>query len=143
MGQPSLPLLNKVGYSMHWSSNWSNFVGYRKFLYFDFFVKRFFFFFFSDNVADLFIKKFYLMKDINILSKLVRYNKGKPIPIYVTTTWFLYYQNWVILTLFIYIPSIFLEKEEEVCFYKATYTISSLNFFKKKDVEKTLNKYAI
>ena len=71
MGQPSLPLLNKVGYSMHWNSNWSNLVSYKKFLYFDFFVKKFFFFFFDDKVITLFVKKFYLPKKVIITSELL------------------------------------------------------------------------
>ena len=142
MGQPSLPLLNKVGYSMHWNSNWSNLVSYKKFLYFDFFVKKFFFFFFDDKVITLFVKKFYLPKKVIITSELLLPKKKISLPLYVTSVWFLYYQNWVVLTLYVYLPRVFLIKKEDSILYKTTYNVSFINFFKKNQKKKIVNKYS-
>jgi len=123
---------------MHWNSNWSNLVSYKKFLYFDFFIKRFFFFFFDDKIIVLFVKKFYFSANTNTVSELLLPKKKNSLPLYVTSAWFLYYQNWVVLTLYVYVPRVFLTKKEDIVLYKTTYNLSLINFFKKKQKKKSL-----
>lgn len=150
MGQPSLPLLNKVGYSTYWNSSWYNSTCYKKLLSFDLFFKNFFFFFFSEKLILIFIKRSFSAIKILELTDLLDEDEEeeKPIPTYISSTWFLHFQGWVILSMYLYIPSIFLKKieleddEVEVDF-EETLLISNIEFFKKKRSYKLRHKYSI
>jgi len=143
LGQPSLPLLNKAGYTMHWSTNWSNVISYKKFLYFDTFFKKFFFLFFSDKFIFVFIKRFYLFNKAVNLSDLAERKEEKTTPKYVTSAWFLHFQGWVVLSLYIYIPSVFLQQKEIPASFKNVPNVSLFNFFDRKQKACNLYKYKI
>lgn len=139
MGQPSLPLLNKSGYTMHWSTSWANIISYKKFLYFDIFFKKFFFLFFSDKLIFFYIKQFYIFDKTLSLEDLAKKKEEKSLPKYVTSVWFLHFQGWVILSLFIYVPSVFTKTNKILAIFQDITRVSLFTFFNRK--QKKLNQY--
>lgn len=116
MGQSSIPMLNKVGYSMFWNSMWDNRVLYTKFIKEDLYFNDFFKLIFNDNLSiNLFnLKKLkknkYIKKNLiqfidntnNI--KLMKYlNSNNKINYTQSKLWILKYQKWIIFYQFIYL----------------------------------------
>lgn len=127
MGQSSLPVLNKVGVSMRWEASFDNLINFKKNVLSDIFLKKFFDFVFEDKFIFIFyrffffkIQKFKSLKDI--LKK-----KKKRVPVYCSKVWFLKYQNWIIVSIYVYIPKVFLKKSLK---FKKININKNFSFFK-------------
>lgn len=117
MGQISIPMLNKVGYSMYWNSMWDNKVDFSRSLKEDIYLNKFVPLIFSDLISAKILKysKSSIKKiDIdyyNIPTKnktkheiylhLLRSNK---LNLYSSKIWILKYQKWLIIFFFVYLP---------------------------------------
>lgn len=119
MGQTNLPLLNRVGYFLFWDSVWEDFFNYARSLREDFFIKnliniilidriifsKFFFSFkfykFLNNYSSSFFlnfESFYMLR--NSFKKLA----VRSIPVYFSKIWFIKFQNWCFVSMYIYKP---------------------------------------
>ena len=108
MGQPSLPILNKVGHSMYWNSCWDDQINFKTFFLLEVFLKKFFLFFFEDKIISIFFKKFF--SKTTYLIKLNQFSdeqRTTRVPVYTTSMWLLKFQNWCIISLYLYIPKVF------------------------------------
>ncbi len=146
MGQSSLPILNKVGASMRWDSSFDNLLNFKKILLSDIFLKKFFDFVFEDKFIFIFYKLFFsqdskFKKIGDILKK-----KKKRIPIYSSKLWFLKYQNWTVVSFYLYIPKVFLKKSLKIKKFKINNNFSFSKFIlnNNQDLENLfLHKYLI
>jgi hypothetical protein len=77
------------------------------------------------------------------LSDLAERKEEKTTPKYVTSAWFLHFQGWVVLSLYIYIPSVFLQQKEIPASFKNVPNVSLFNFFDRKQKACNLYKYKI
>lgn len=114
MGQINLPILNRVGYSNHWDSVWDNCYSYQKEFNKDIFLKNIltlilddrilYSSFFSSNKLNNFIfnKKFKFSSfiDNNVIT-FGGFSK-KNLPFFHSKIWYIKYQNWLLVSLFIY-----------------------------------------
>ena len=146
MGQSSLPILNKVGVSMRWDSSFDNLLNFKKTVLSDIFLKKFFDFVFEDKFIFIFYKFFFFKKlKFKKFGDILK-KKKKRIPIYSSKIWFLKYQNWVIISFYLYIPKVFLKKSLKLKKFKIN---NNFSFFKyilnnNQDSEKNfLYKYLI
>jgi len=119
MAQISIPMSNKVGYSMYWNSMWDNKINYTKNLKEDIYLKKIIPFFFNDKISINLLKfKNYKYKYIDIDRYYMHYNfdkinknfinflyKNNDIEMYPSKLWIVRYQKWVILFYFLYIPN--------------------------------------
>lgn len=118
MAQRGIPMANKVGYSMYWSSMWDNLnKSYPKTLKEDIYLRKIMPFFFDDknSINILKLRKKINKKDIEkylihsnrkeINKDLLKYlfKKNKVI-MYPSKLWILRYQSWLILFYFIFLP---------------------------------------
>lgn len=113
MGQTSIAMLNKVGYSMFWNSMWDNKILYNRLLKEDIFIEKFFKLTFNDSLSINLInlkkinKKTFLNYNYNIDSKKSSLYKhimnNNKINYFSSKIWVLKYQKWVIIYQFIYI----------------------------------------
>lgn len=110
MGQSSLPVLNKVGISMRWEASFDNLINFKKTLLSDIFLKKFFDYIFEDKIVFIFYKFFFFKFEKFKKLKDILKKKKKRIPIYCSKVWFLKYQQWVVISTYIYIPKVFLKK---------------------------------
>lgn len=151
MGQSSISMLNKVGYSMYWSSMWDSKVLYSKNLKEDLFFNRFFDLIFNDNVSinslNLKNKKNFFLNKYNIEideknNSLIKYlSNENRIKFTSSKIWILKYQKWIIFYKFIYINN-FENKQKLIKnvsygdnffyfyrFYNRSFKRINLNFF--------------
>jgi hypothetical protein len=120
MGQISIPIMNKVGFSMFWNSMWDDKHNYSRSLKEDIFIRSFVKLLFedvpssnirflSDNIFKSSIKN-PIFKKYNIHLKrgfslaefrnyLFRFNKPS---LYFSKVWVLKYQSWIIIYFFVY-----------------------------------------
>jgi len=121
MGRISLPHLNKAGHSMFWDSMWDDKHNYTKLLNNNIFIHTCIPLIFDDysNVNLLFLIKKNNNLDDNIIkyrifmrnvahNKINVYNslkKNKSLS-FLSKTWILKYQSWIILYMYIYISNI-------------------------------------
>ena len=118
MGQISIPMSNKVGYSMYWNSMWDNKINYTRSLKEDIYLNRFILLVFEDCISSKIIKFYNKNYSTAILNKynfhtripnknefnryLTKINK---ITFYSSRLWILKYQKWIILYFYIYLPT--------------------------------------
>ena len=110
MGQSSLPVLNKVGISMRWEASFDNLINFKKTLLSDIFLKKFFDYIFEDKIIFIFYKFFFFKFEKFKKLKDVLKKKKKKLPIYCSKIWFLKYQQWIVVSTYIYVPKVFLKK---------------------------------
>lgn len=128
MGQASIPILNRNGYSMFWLSSWDNTHTYSTNFNEDVFIRSIFYFMVNDKYSSNFIfskQKLYqfavksnnlFLKDFskkNISEFLQRLNK---IPYYISKIRVLKFQQWCLVYFYLYN-------------YKAKVKLVSKNFF--------------
>lgn len=117
MGQISIPMSNKVGYSMYWNSMWDNKINYSRSLKEDIFLNKFILLVFEDCISSKVLKYFNKNYSESILYKYnfhlkmsnkLEFNKylmkNNKIVFYSSKLWILKYQKWIILYFYIYIP---------------------------------------
>lgn len=113
MGQISIPILNKTGYSMFWSSMWDQKILYNRHLKEDILLENFFNCLFNDSFSVNLInfnqkslknyKKYNYDLDLNsfvLYKSILNKNKVNYIP---SKLWILRYQKWVIFYQFIFL----------------------------------------
>lgn len=120
MGQPSSPLVNKLGTNLYWSTMWNDKLNYTKKLKEDIFINMFFFLIFKkittqtpilkinyfQNLlknSNKFYKintKFYFLK--NLKNKISFFKKNKAA--YMGKIWILRFNTWLILLTSYYVP---------------------------------------
>lgn len=160
MAQKSIPIFNKVGYSMFWNSMWDNKNNFSKKIQKENFIKLFINFFISDFFYNKFVY-FYNFKKINFFNLNLKYklnNLFKSNLLYknlinysnndllVSKVWVLKFQNWIVIYFLLYSKNNFLLNFNDAN-YKGNnyYSIINnyyLNFFKFK-INKTCLKKAI
>lgn len=114
MGQSSIPILNRNGYSMFWLSSWDNLHSYSTNLNEDDFIRNFFYFLVNDKYSSNFffnkikLNSFTSNNNIATLQNtsnkdisefFYRFNK---IPFYLSKVRILKYQGWVVMYFYIY-----------------------------------------
>lgn len=117
MGRISSPSLNKAGYSMFWNSMWDDKHNFSNLITEDEFLRITIPLIFEDNYANDLIfylkdKKlsFDILQDYEIFYKTLNPNKitklikAEKFDLFVSKSWILRYQGWVILYIFIYLP---------------------------------------
>lgn len=127
MGQVTLPVLNRKGYSNVWENHWESKFAYSTQISEDIFFKNFFKIFLQNwlsseenffkknlnksNIADLKkkrYKKYFNIEKKNISNKeildFLKNTKNKRFPHYVSKTFIVRYANWIILYMYVYIP---------------------------------------
>lgn len=114
MGQSSLPVLNKVGLSMRWDSSYDSSVNFKKYVLLDIFIKKFFDFIFDDKILLIFYNNFFFKKLKNSTMLNIFKIKKKKIPVYASKIWLLRHQKWVVVSVYLYIPKIFLKKSLKI-----------------------------
>lgn len=121
MAQISIPMANKVGYSMYWNSMWDNKVNFSRSLREDIFLNTFVPLIFEDNTSNRVLKtldfgkitKKEILQKYNLhirndnLKKNTFYkyiaNLNKVL-YFSSKIWILKYQKWVIIYFFMYLP---------------------------------------
>ena len=152
MGQVSTPILNKVGYSMFWSSMWDNKINYNRSFKEDIYLKRFINLIFEDCASANTIK-FYNKQYSKIIfntyriptkakkpKELYKYlTKNNKIVFYSSKLWILKYQKWIILYIYLYLPiynklktRIFIQNHNTL--YKDS-ILNLYNFYKKSNLK--------
>jgi len=114
LGQASIPILNKNGYSMFWLSSWDDIHSYSTNLNEDVFIRKFLYrvidnkystsFYLNKNKLNHFSKKINYnflkkMSKIDISKFLLRFYK---IPYYLSKIRLIKYQNWLVIYFYIY-----------------------------------------
>ncbi len=121
MGQINFPALNKVGYFLLWDSIWEDFFNYKQLLNADIFLKNLLYLLFNDYImfSNFFLsnKYFYFLntnnsnffnkyKNFNDLIKFFKKQSLRTSPVYFGKLWFIQFQNWILVSLYIYKPLI-------------------------------------
>lgn len=113
MGQSNYPTLSRTGLYMHWYSTWDNLFNYTKLLHKNVFLKKIIILLFTDKLSSsvFFYKKnseslksdlIFNLENTNI--NLNQFFKKKTFPfMYFGKIWFLKIQNWVIISLYVYV----------------------------------------
>lgn len=110
MGKINLPLLNRVGYSIFWDSNWENFFNYTNNLNKNLFIKSLLFLLLDDKIIYNFYflsNSFCFLKKKNVdFFKNAFINNGlkkiKSYPFFNSKLWYFKYQKWCIIIFFFY-----------------------------------------
>lgn len=119
MGQISVPVMNKTGYSMYWSSMWDSKFNYSRFLKEDIYVRKFIPVLLEDNILFNFKNKNKITNFNNLNTKynvhihndfnkheIYNYiNMLNKTIFYTSKIWVLRYQSWVLIFFYIYSPS--------------------------------------
>ena len=137
MGQMSIPMLNKVGYSMYWDSMWDNKVNYTRNLKDSIFLNKFMDLFLMDDISINIVDKKLISK--KILEKydfpLYKFNKSVNNKIlfkrnnhqkYTSKTWIFRYQKWIILYCFLYSSKYNILKKVDIYKKKKVYYNNNL-----------------
>jgi len=127
LGQVTLPVLNRKGYSNVWENHWESKFSYSTQLSEDLFFKKFFKIFLQNwlssnssffkknlnksNKVDLKKKRYKKYfntnkKDFNDKDVLtyLQFTKNKKFPYYISKTFIIRYSSWIILYMYVYIP---------------------------------------
>lgn len=122
MGQSSIPVLNRTGYSMFWSSVWDDVHSYNKLFKEDLFLKKYIPLVFNDKISSrpLFLTNKYsfiinvkklskkydvkLLQHINSPSFSRHLFKLNKMPNYISKIYIVRFQNWLVIYLYIYTP---------------------------------------
>lgn len=118
MGQINLPLLNRTGNSIFWNSLWDNKYSFSKNFKKNVFLKNILLFILNDRILynSFFISKKFdklqlekqntmKFKITNFLDNSAVYFNllaNKNLPFFHNKVWYIKYQNWLLITLFIY-----------------------------------------
>lgn len=122
MAQISIPMSNKVGYSMYWNSMWDSKINYNWSLKEDIYLNNFIPLIFDDNISIKILKtkdfnkidKNNIINIYNLPIKIINLNKSdfykyiselNKVNFFKSRIWILKYQKWVIIYFFIYLPS--------------------------------------
>lgn len=113
MGQSSIPVLNRSGYSMFWNSVWENKHNYTTFFKEDVLIRKYITFLFNEKISSqtFFLKnlnlniekkahwqKVYNIKlDLNQQSLINFLNKFNKLPLYISKIHIIRLDNWIIL----------------------------------------------
>jgi hypothetical protein len=150
IGQSSLPILNRVGTHMYWNNSWVNFFNKKNFFNKILFFENIFYFLFSDKLFRFFFKGFtnsfyksFLFKKLyikkknkvrNVLSfrknKKKKIIKTKKLKYNFTRLWFVKYNNYILLTTFIFFY--FKIKKKKIKKKNFTFFSKTFNIFLKK-----------
>jgi len=151
LGQINFPALNKVGYFLLWDSVWEDFFNYKQLLTADIFLKNLIYLLFSDYImfSNYFLsnKYFYFLinsnsvffnkyKNFNDLIKFFKKQSLRTSPVYFGKVWFIQFQNWILISLYIYKPLI-----KKIIANKETQLVNSHYFFKIKNKSNFFNKF--
>jgi|HigsolmetaAR202D_1030399.scaffolds.fasta_scaffold01127_21 Ribosomal protein S3, N-terminal domain. len=150
MGQSSIPLLNRSGYSMFWSSLWDSKYTYSKLVKEDYFIRQYINNIFKEKISSkpvFFLKNFknfshftFSKFNINIaadlsVSSLSKFLfKANKLPSYLSKIRIIRFQKWLIIYFRIYTPNslkIISFRKRNFSFYKFYYTYYS-HFLKKR-----------
>ena len=120
MGQISIPMANKVGYSMYWNSMWDNKINFSSSLKEDVFIKSFLNLLFEDKFSKNLIEnnRNFNYKNINLKKYNVHIKPENQDNISLkkylfslyqnditySKVWIIKYQTWVIVHFFLYLP---------------------------------------
>jgi len=114
MGQINLPVLNRVGYSNYWDSVWDNCYSYQKEFNKDIFLKNLLILILDDRIL---YSSFFNSNKLNnfIFNKNLKFSNfidnntiafgsfsKKNLPFFHSKIWYIKYQNWLLVSLFIY-----------------------------------------
>ncbi len=114
MGQSSIPILNRNGYSMFWLSSWDDLHSYSTNLNEDSFLRSFFYFMVSEKYSSNFflskqkIFNFYSKNNLSVFKNnnnnyvsdfLFRFNK---LPYYISKIRILKFQRWLVIYFYLY-----------------------------------------
>lgn len=119
MGQISVPVINKTGYSMYWSSMWDDKLNYSRSLKEDIYIRKFLPVLLEDNISSTLKIKNFSDKFLNLNTKynihlnsdwnrneIYNYLKSLNRSIFYTSKiWVLRYQSWVLIFFYIYSPT--------------------------------------
>lgn len=120
MAQMGIPMSNKVGQSMYWSSMWDNKINYTRSLKEDIYLRKMMDIFFEDKVTVSMLKikkklnknkinisKYYLHTNFKEIDRgFLKYlSKRNNVKMYSSKLWIFKYQKWLILFYFIYLPA--------------------------------------
>lgn len=121
MAQISIPMSNKVGYSMFWGSMWDNKINYSRSLKEDIYLNKFIPLVFEDSISTKIFKTINynklnlksISKLYNLHIKINNLNKNdfykyilelNKVNFFKSKIWILKYQKWVVIYFFIYLP---------------------------------------
>ena len=121
MAQISIPVSNKVGYSMYWNSMWDSKINFSRSLKEDIYLRQFIPLIFNDKVSTKILKtikyknflKVFRSDKYNLHLKIGGLNRNdfykyvknlNHINMYSSKVWIFKYQKWVIIYFFIYLP---------------------------------------
>lgn len=122
MAQISIPMSNKVGYSMYWNSMWDDKINFNRSLKEDIYLNSFIPLIFDDNISTKILKsvdfnsinKNKIVSQYNLHLKVANLNKNdffkyisdlNKVNFFKSRVWVLKYQKWVIIYFFIYLPN--------------------------------------
>lgn len=119
MGQISVPVINKTGYSMYWSSMWDDKFNYSRFLKEDIYIRKFIPILLEDNILFNFRHKnnLYNLNSVNVKYNMHIHSDWNKYEIhsyinglnksifYTSKIWVLRYQSWILIFFYIYSPS--------------------------------------
>lgn len=151
MGQSSIPLLNRSGYSMFWTSLWDSKYTYSKLVKEDFFIRQYITNIFKEKMSSkpvFFFKNFKnlsqpssfnkfninMISDLSVTSLSKFLFKSNKIPNYLSKIRIIRFQKWLIIYFKIYTSNSFKTvsfRKRNFNFYKFYYSYY-LHFFKKK-----------
>lgn len=148
MAQISIPMSNKVGYSMFWNSMWDGKINFSRLLKEDIYLNIFIPLLFEDKISNKILKT----KDFNTLIKKTNFNRYNlnikqsnlnkknfykyiselnKINYFSTKVWILKYQKWVIIYFFMYLPKF------------NSLKINNFNFFKNNNFDDINNLFVL
>lgn len=130
MGQRSLTFLNKSGLFLYWDNIWEDTVNYKRFLKYSFFLDKFFYLFFIDNLSNTsyFTKKNKKNNNFFLFNTTVKNQVSlfKNQNFYFGKFWFLKYNNWVIFVINVFNSAIIKKERKKKNFLRKKISI----FFK-------------
>ena len=114
MGQSSIPILNRNGFSMFWLSSWDDLHSYSVNLNEDSFLRSFFFYMVNDKYSsNFFLSKQKIIKysdkfnfNLNKTTSLFNFNdflfRSNKLPYYISKVRILKFQKWLIVYFYLY-----------------------------------------
>lgn len=150
MGQITLPVLNRKGYSSMWENSWDNKKQYSNLFIEDLFVDKYtvnMYRYINSNSCNLldFYKpidyKYYtrlrfLEKEEVLTKKMLSeliFKNTKKSPSYFSKLYIIKYNNWIILNMFVYVPKVWKLRLLKNQVKKRRFLFLSTIFFKKSD----------
>ena len=114
MGQINLPILNRTGYCNYWDSVWDNYYNFKKGFNKDIFLKNILILILDDRIlySSFFnsdkLYKYVFNKNLKVINYTKEHTnvfntlKKKNLPFFHSKIWYIKYQNWLLVSLFIY-----------------------------------------